>query len=242
MKRGITALLALLLLLAVTAWAEDEPAPIEPDAADAIVVQASCSIVPSGEYYLVYCFAQVHNPTDKVLCLDRGMLQLRNGEQSLATQSISQLWPYFLNPGQDGYFFDIVPFEPNEDGVVVPTVTGIEYFAEYMTVDAQFAGIPLGCEARIERDPLDGALYAVCELSNPLDEPAYDPSICFGLYTDNGTMIYADGMTAQGIGVPAGGTTLVRFSVDEFFVGQWESYGVSAAQIQAQAICRKDAD
>ena len=28
------------------------------------VLQSSCSIVQTGEYYLAYCFAQVHNNTD----------------------------------------------------------------------------------------------------------------------------------------------------------------------------------
>lgn len=231
-KRGICALLVLAALAAMPcALADDE----------GMIVQSSCNIVQSGEYYLVYCYAQVHNQSDQVICLEQGTLELRNGEQLVADAEITQLWPYFIGPGEDGYLFDVVAFEPNEDGVVVPTVSGLEYFVQYMTVDVQYAGERLDCQPHIEHDP-DGTLYVVCEMRNPTDIPAYDPAVAFGLYTEGGAMIYADGMTLQSVGVPAGGSTLVRFVVDSVFVKQWESYGASPTQVRASAIFRNDAD
>ena len=232
MKRWLCAMLA---LMAVAFWscalADDE----------GVIVQSSCNIVQSGDYYLVYCYAQVHNQSDQIICLERGTLELRNGEQLVADAEVTQLWPYFVGPGEDGYLFDVVAFEPNEDGVVVPTVSGLDYFVEYMTVDAQYAGETLACESRIERDP-DGTMYVVCEMKNPTQIPAYDPTVAFGLYTESGAMLYADGMSLQSVGVPAGGSTLVRFTVDRVFVSQWDSYGVSPAQVHAKAIFRNDAD
>ena len=102
MKRIWTAvvLAALLCAAALGGMAEGE----------GVVSQVSCSIVPSGDYYLVYCFAQVHNASDEVICLEEGMLSLMNGEQLLSTSDVSQIWPYFLSPGEDGYLFDIVAF------------------------------------------------------------------------------------------------------------------------------------
>ena len=232
MKRWLSVLLALMAIAFLPcALADDE----------GVIVQSSCSIVQSGDYYLVYCYAQVHNQSDQIICLERGTLELRNGEQLVADAEVSQMWPYFIDPGEDGYLFDVVAFEPNEDGVVVPTITGLEYFVGYMPVEPQFAGKKLECASRIERDP-DGTLYVVCELHNPSQIPAYDPSVAFGLYTEGGAMIYAGGMTLQSIGVPAGGSTLVRFPIDKVFVSQWDSYGASPAQVQAGAIFRNDAD
>ena len=244
MKRLGLALIVLLLAASLSAWALGESAqaiPYEPGVV-AEVVQSSCSIVQSGEYYLVYCYAQVHNPSDQILCLNEGTFELYSDNQLLATQEITQLWPYFLNPGEDGYLFEIVAFEPNEDGIFIPNVTGIDFFAEYMPVDAQFAGVSLGCTPSITQDPLSGNLYVVCEVSNPAQEAAFDPTVAFGLYMDSGSMIYAGGTTLQGVGVPAGGTTLVRFAIDDSIVSQWKNYGVSPTKVQAKAMFRRDAD
>ena len=232
LKRWSCVLLALAALaLWSCALADDE----------GVIVQSSCNIVQSGDYYLVYCYAQVHNQSDQIICLEEGTLELRNGEQLVADAEVTQMWPYFVNPGEDGYLVNVVAFEPNEDGVVVPTISWLEYFVQYMTVDTQFAGEKLQCASRLERDA-DGSLYVICELQNPTQIPAYDPSVTFGLYTENGAMIYADGRTLQGVGVPAGGTTLARFMVDAIFLDQWDSYGASPAQVQAKAIFRNDAD
>lgn len=232
MRKRLAALAAALLLpaLACGALAEGE----------GTIVQSSCNIVQSGEYYLVYCYAQVHNASDQIICLDRGTFELQNGDQLVASEEISQLWPYFLSPGEDGYLFDIVPFEPNEDGVVVPSITGIQYFPVFMTIEPQYAGVKLPCTARIERE--NGGLAVVCEVQNPTDTAAYDPSIAIGLYTEGGAMIYADGVVLQDVGIPAGGTTLVRFRVDDALVEQWEGYGAAPASAQAQALFRNDAD
>lgn len=233
MKRMMTLVLALLLCAACMAgMAEDV----------GVVAQTSCNIVQSGDYYLVYCFAQVHNNTDEVICLDEGMLTLMNGEQLLATSDVAQLWPYFLSPGEDGYLFDIVAFEPNEDGVVVPTVTSLSYDIRYMTIEPEFASIALEAGARIEIDEASGEMTVVCQITNATQEDAFDPTIAIGLYTEGGSMIYADGMTLQGVGVPAGQTVLTRFEVDKLFVEQWHSYNAAPVEARVKASYRNDAD
>lgn len=234
MKKGfVPALLAVLLsAFAALGIAEGE----------GIVVQSSCSIVQSGEYYLVYCYAQVHNDSDQVICLEQGRFDLQNGEQLLSTNRITQLWPHFINPGKDGYVFDIVSFEPNEDGVVVPQVTGINYQIDYMTVDPAYGNFELGVSASIEQEREDSGLKVICEVTNPMDVDAYDPAVTFGLYTAEGRLVYADGMTLQGVGIPAGGRTLVRFDVDEAFVAQWKSYNAMPAEARVSATFRRDED
>lgn len=231
MKRFLAALL-LAALMTVPAAAEEETAAI---------AQSTCSIVQSGDYYLVYCFAQVHNHGEQTLCLQDGRFELLGGEEVLATQELSQLWPHFIAPGQDGYFFDVVVFEPNEQGPVLPQVTGLRYDARYMTVEAQYASLPLGCQAHVEREET-GGLYVVCELENTTKQDVFDPGAAFGLYAQSGALLYADGIILQGVGIPAGGKTLVRFEVDSDFVSQWDSYGVSAAGVQAAAWYRDAQD
>lgn len=210
---------------------------------EGVIVQRSCNIVPSGEYYLVHCFAQVHNNTDQVICLDQGTFELHNGEQLLSSNEVSQIWPYFIGPGEDGYLFDIVAFEPTEDGAaVMPTVTGIVYDIEYMTVDQAYDNYDLITQYEIEKDETGEAVTVVCEITNPTQIDAFDLTVAYGLYTDTGMMLYADGMTLKNVGIPAGGTTLVRFAIDRVFLEQWKSFGAEPAQAAVTAVFRKDED
>lgn len=225
--------LAAMLLCAATGLAD----------AEGVIVQSACSILQSGEYYLVYTFAQVHNNSDSIICLDQGTFELHSGEQLLASQKVSHLWPYFLNPGEDGYLFDIVSFEPDENGTpVVPSVSAIDYNITYMTVNDAFGSVDLSAVSEVSAQRDDGTLEVICEITNTTDIPAFDPNISFGLYTDGGQMIYADGMTLGGVGIPAGGTILTRFEVDAAFVSQWSSYGVVPTQAHVNASFRRNED
>lgn len=226
--------LALTLVLALTvacALGENEGA----------IVQSSCSIVQSGEYYLVYCFAQVHNNTNEIICLEKGSFDLQSGEQILATNEVNQIWPYFINPGEDGYLFDVVTIEPDENGnPVVPAVTGISYQIEYMTVNPAFANRSLEASATLN-DSAEG-LNVLCRLTNTSSEDVFEPSVSFGLYTETGSMVYADGMTVHGVGVPAGGTVLLRFDVEDVFSNQWRSAGFMPTEVRLSATYRNDED
>ena len=221
------ALVLVLCLFAAAAFAEGEQGTI---------VQSSCSIVPSGEYYLTYCFAKVRNNTDQVLCLDEGTLELSSGEEAIAAQEVSQLWPYFLAPGEEGYLFDIVPFEQ------MPQITGLNYEIRYLEINPAYAGMPMETAARVELDDGSGLMSVVCEVVNGSSGDAYDPTIVVGLYTDEGQLLYCDGRNLKDVGVPAGGKVLVRFAVEPTLVEQWTSYGALPTQVQAGAMFRTGSD
>ena len=227
MRKWICGILAALVLMtgAFAALADSE----------GTVVQASCSVVKSGAYHLVYCYGQIHNNTNQIICLERGTFELQSGEQSLVSQDVDQIWPYFINPGEDGYVFDMVAFEPDESGnPVMPQITGLSYDITYMTVDEKFAAKDLSAVAEIEQDA-GGGLTVVCTLTNDNDEAAYDPTVAFALYTDGGAMVYADGMTLRNVGLPAGETMLMRFPVDDAIAEQWTTYGANITGVQVNA-------
>lgn len=234
LKTGLMLCSLLALLLgAASSLADDQ----------GVIVQSSCNILPSGKYTLVYTFAQVHNNSEEIICLDQGTFELHSGEQILSTQKVTRMWPYFLNPGEDGYFFDIVSFEPGEDGeAVTPSVTAIDYNVTYMSVASAFASQDLSAVSRIIESDAQGGLTVLCEITNTTEMDAFDPVVSFGLYTDADQMIYADGMTLTGVGIPAGGTVLTRFAVDEAFVSQWTGYGVAPTQVHVNASFRAESD
>ena len=228
-KAAMLLALVLTLMTGMPALAQDEGA----------IVQSSCNIVQSGEYVLVYCFAQVHNNSDQTICLDEGVLRLMNGEQALSENRISRLWPSFLSPGADGYLFDIVSFESGEG---VPAITGLDYDVGYMTVNAAYAGQALEAQASLEIDDVTGRMSVVCALANPTDETAFGASMAFGLYTEAGQMVYADGMRLQDIGIPSGGSVMVRFDIEEELTEQWRSYDALPTQVRASAMFSANED
>lgn len=226
MKRWIAAVL-LMLLFAVPAMAEEEKGTI---------VQSSCSIVQDGEYYLAYCFAKIRNDTDQVLCLDEGMFYLVNGDEEIASEEVSQIWPYFLAPGTEGYLFDIVPFEE------MPQITGIDYDLRYLDIHSAYAGTTLKTQGYVELDEDRNALSVLCEVVNPTDADAYDPTVVVGLYTDAGQLVYSDGRSLKDVGIPANGKLMVRFYVEPMLVEQWLNYGALPTQVQTGAMFRTGSD
>ena len=226
MMKKIFALVLMLALAAAPAMAQEE----------GVIVQSSCSIVQSGDYYLTYCFAQVHNNTDQVLCLEDGTFSLTGGEETIAHEEVSKLWPYFLAPGEDGYLVDIVPFE------TMPQITGLEYDLKYLLVNPAYAGVKLDADTRVELDEDSGVLSVVCELTNPTDMEAFEPSLAIGLYTDAGQLVYAQGRNLSDVGMTAQGKVLVRFEVEPDMVAQWISYNALPTQVQVNAMFRTESD
>ena len=226
MKRWIAAVLVM-LLFAVPAMAEEEMGTI---------VQSSCSIVQDGEYYLAYCFAKIRNDSDQVLCLDEGTFYLVNGDEEIASEEVSQLWPYFLAPGTEGYLFDIVPFGE------MPQITGIDYDLRYLDIHSAYAGTTLKTQGHVELDEDRNALSVLCEVVNPSDTDAYDPMVVMGLYTDAGQLVYCDGRNLKDVGIAANGKLMVRFYVEPMLVEQWMNYGALPTQVQTSAMFRTGSD
>ena len=234
MRKWMMGLLAALWLLASSALALAD--------SEGAIVQSSCSVVPSGDYYLVYCYAQIHNNSDKNICLEQGVFELRGGETVLATQDVTHIWPSMIAPGEDGYVFDVVAFEPDENGQpVVPQVTGLEYIIQYMTVEEEFSSLGLSVVSEIERDAR-GGMRVLCTVTNGTDMEAWNPTISFGLYTDGGAMVYADGITLFNVGIPAGETMRMRFDVEEEISDQWNTYGANVTDVRAVGSFRDGTD
>ena len=71
---------------------------------------------------------------------------------------------------------------------------------------------------------------------------AYNLPVAFFLFRRTPAIPYSHYTTLQDVGIPAGGTVLVRFDVDEAFVTQWQSYGAMPTQVHTNAAFRHDED
>lgn len=234
MRKWLTGAVAALLMMVFCGWSLAD--------SEGAIVQSSCSVVPSGNYYLAYCYAQIHNNSDMNICLEQGVFELKNGDTVLAAQNVTHIWPNMIAPGEDGYLFDVVAFEPDENGQpVIPQVTGLEYAIQYMTVEEEFSSMDLAVAAEIERDAR-GGMTVVCTVTNGTDIEANDPTVSFGLYTDSGAMVYADGLTLFNVGIPAGQTLNIRFDVNDEISDQWNTYGANVTGVHAVGAFRDGTD
>lgn len=234
MRKWVTGIFAALLMLVFSSFSLAD--------SEGTIVQSSCSVVPSGDYYLVYCYAQVHNNTNQIIGLEQGTFDLYSGDNILATQDVAQIWPGMIGPGEDGYIFDVVAFEPDENGQpVIPQVTNIAFNILYMATDVEFASVPMTASAEIKRDQY-GGITVETTIANETEMTAYNPTVTFGLYTDGGAMVYADGMNLRNVGVPAGESLILRFQIDDEIADQWNSYGANITQVQVNASFRDGTD
>ena len=115
------------------------------------------------------------------------------------------------------------------------------YDIRYMRIGLEHGGMALETRTQIDQEP-SGDVVVTCHLINPEMIDAYDPTVAIGLYTEDGVLLYADGVTLQDVGVPAGGEVLRRFRIDDTIAGQWSAFGVTPAWAQVSAVFRTDED
>lgn len=210
--------------------------------ADLSVVQTSCNILVYGDECRVYCCAQVHNDSNGLTGMESGVFQLMNGDEVIAEESVDRLWPYFLDPGKDGYIFGSSVFYPDENGnLEVPTITGLVYQLIPMDVPVATENHRLEASMQIEKTQA-GGYELICELTNMEEETAWNPLVSYGLYTSGGSMLYADGITLNGLGIRSGSTIELQFTVNAQIVSQWAGYGVEPAEVRVMGYYRKDSD
>ncbi|MBQ9010482.1 MAG: hypothetical protein IJ088_14315 [Clostridia bacterium] len=211
-------------------------------AADLNVVQTSCNILVAEEECRIVCCAQVHNDSDRLAGLEHGLLRLTNGGEVIAEESVSRIWPYFLDPGGDGYVFETVTFYPDEDGnLEVPSITGVSFEMNAMDVPVSVENNMLRAEMHIERMETGGYIMA-CTLANDEAETAWNPQVTFGLYTDGGSLLYADGQSLDNIGISGGNQLELRFMINPQIVAQWGGYGVEPAEVRVKGYYRQESD
>ena len=229
---GFALLLVLIVFVPVSVRTEDELS----------VVQSAVSIIPYGDTYRVYCFAQVHNDSQMIQGMSSGVFRLYNGETVIAEEEVDRLWPYYLEPGQSGYVFGTAVFNPDENGnPVMPYVTRLVYTFETMEMTVSANSDSLYAEGTIERTGSGGYLLTMT-VENTGESMARNPVVAFGLYTQSGAMIYADGRQLEQIGIAPGSTIELRFPVGLQLAKQWDDYGVSPDEIIITASYREDED
>ncbi|MBR1709378.1 MAG: hypothetical protein IJ719_11180 [Clostridia bacterium] len=231
MKRFL-AVLAAFLMVSFMASAEDTIR----------VVQTACNILVYGDECQVFCCAQVHNDTNRILGIESGTVRLLYEDTVVAEEEVERLWPYFLDPGGDGYLFQLIRFLPDAQGnPVIPAITGVIYDLNTMNVPATMQNQMLESTLEIERTQ-NGGYAIVVSAKNAGEETVWDTMITYGLYTSGGSLLYADGESFDQMGISPGSQLEKRFSINSQIVAQWENYGVEPAEFRVFAYYRSDTD
>ena len=227
MKLRFAAVLCLLLALSRPGLADEQAA----------LAQTSCSILQAGDSWIVYCYAQVVNGTDSTLCLEQGDFEVLSGDGVLGSGTVEQLSPYFLGPGEEGYLFDALVLE---DAADAPQVTGLSYDLQYLTVDPLYSSrsLPITAELLAGEDGLTAELT----IENDQEATVWSPALAFGLFTEGGSLLFADGRTLENVGVPSGAEAIVRFDIAPALLERWAEFGAEPAEVRASCAFGGDDD
>lgn len=184
-----------------------------------------------------YVFAQLENTGDQDAYFEQGALKImgKDGEVK-AEKAVFTCYPNVVAPGEKAYLF---AYQSVKDAQSVDEISqyaleiaGSESFEERPAVlrvtDAKYVQ---------EEDLFGEPVYRIyVTAKNETDEALFTPSVAFGLYDHSGKLIYVDAMTQFDMGVPAGQSFIMTFSIDDSFKETWAAQGIEPAKVEAIAI------
>lgn len=211
MKKTVSLLLALALALSCSAAL----------AAGKLTVNQE-TYVPIEDYSLKsYLFAELENTGDKNIEYGDGLLEILTEDgDPMDSDSIYSMYPEILAPGEKGYLYTLQYVDDAETLADISdytlTVTGkstkeeaptrLESTAEYTTITNRW-----GDEEAVVR----------LTLVNKTDATVYDVQAAFGLYDAEGKLILVNSNSAYNIGIPAGQSIEMLFSIDSELLKKW---------------------
>lgn len=187
--------------------------------------------------YYGYVFARLENTGTENAYFDRGTLSILDAAgQQQAEKTIFTCYPNVVAPGESAYLF---AYE-SVDGVKSTQEIGAHRL-EILDSEALEAPPTMLCvtEARYvqEEDLFGEPVYKIyVTVMNETDEALFTPSVVFGLYDQNDALMYVDAMTLFDMGVPAGQSFIMTFSIDDSFKAAWDAQGITPQRVEGIAM------
>lgn len=211
MKKLIAVIIAALMLMSASALAELEVKQVE--------------YIPVASYDSVYCylFAEVVNNGTEPCTVDGSFDMLDANGTAVATQDIYSCAPYTLAPGETGFistygYNDGVPADYPD---VRYTILAASAYSEPSTpVTVASATVETGVDEW-------GSAYCeiVVTMTNDTPNTIEEPSAAFGLYDQNGTLMYASSTSLYNVAVPAGSSAAYMFYAPTSLIEAWDAAG-----------------
>ena len=190
-----------------------------------------------SDSYYGYVFAQLENTGDTDAYFDKGELTISDAAGgTLAQKAFLTSYTKVIAPGETAYLFAYSAVEGAKEiedlaayRLAVEGSESIEKPPVVLTVtEAAYVQ-----EADLFGEAID-KIYITAK--NETQEAVFTPSVAFGLYDEAGRLIYVDAMTQFDMGVPAGESFIMTFTIDDAFRAVWDAQGVAPARVEAVAI------
>lgn len=184
-----------------------------------------------------YVFAELENTGDADVYFEQAQLTISDAAgKTRAEKTAFTCYPNVIAPGGRAFVFAYSAVEDAADTEDLSAyrlaVSGSESIEEppvVLTVT--------GAEYAQETDLFGEPVYKIyVTAKNETDEAVFTPSVAFGLYDEKGELIYVDAMTQFDMGVPAGQSFIMTFTIDDAFKAAWDAQGTTPAKVEAIAI------
>ncbi len=225
--KKIVALLLLLALFCPQAMAEG----------DLEIVQMSVEPVEIYDgYYVAWVAAEIINNGNEERMIEDAPFRIfgKNGE-ILYENSLFLSYPMVLTPGETAYIWD----QANaEEPMALKDMQGYELLIEdCVPYTSHATTLELTDWEILESKTYDdGTEYTVLlTITNDQPETVFHPTAYYGLYDEQGTLLYVGGTTHYDMGILPGQSAVFVFYIDASLNKIWENAGIAPYTIQGGA-------
>lgn len=224
MKKIVSLIIAAVLLMSGAAMAELS------------VVQTTYLPVDLNGTTYVYFFAELTNTGEEDIILDNADIEIVDTQGNVtASTSFYGSDPFIIAPGATVYAYTT---EYLDEGVTVDDIAEVRYDMAagepYGTAPTYFAVDSTSCSVAL--NTWDEEIYKVIvTVKNDTDETIYEPSVVYGLYDQNGKLIYSEHTTLFWAGLPAGQSLEFVFDIDSTVTQAWAAQGITPTSVNGLA-------
>lgn len=204
-------------------------------AAGKLTVNQETYTAVAGYSYVGYVFAEVENTGDKNIEFGNGLLEILTADgDPMDSTDIYNMYPSILAPGEKGYvsarqYVDAA--ESIEDiSDYTLTLTGKSTQEEAIARLDSTAAYGVGTNSWG-----DEVQMVVVTVTNNTQETVYDCQVAFALYDGEGKLLLVDADNTYNVGIPAGQSAEILFTLDEDLAAVWAEQGVTPATAECVA-------
>ena len=185
-------------------------------------------------WHTVYGFAKVENTGDEPIYLNNGIMQVFDAEGGeIVSEEYMNAYPLYLEPGKYAY----VEMECElEEGMAPPATAEMTVECEG---DDYIKTVYLPVEVQLQLGVVEDwweSNWMTATVQNPTDATLFDITLVMALLDENDNILYmANAFLFEEIGVPAGGSIVLRNDISSSFMDYFAQKGIVPAKIDAIA-------
>ncbi len=202
-------------------------------AAGKLTVNQETYMAVEGYSFIGYVYAEVENTGDKNIEFGDGLLEILTADgDPMDSTSIYSMYPSVLAPGEKGYVWAYQYVDEAES---------LEDISDY-TLTLTGKATKEETAPRLDSSAVvttitnawgDEEQVILLTATNNTQQTVYDFQAAVAVYDAEGKLLLVDTENTYDIGIPAGQTVEMRFSMDEDVTAYWAQNGMSPATVES---------